>query len=258
MQKKRSLSLGDFILLVIFSAVVISSLILVLSGSAFIIMVPEDMALILSILVPIAAMLAGVIFTYSIAQYSMQKQFRHLALVFMALNMILTSVLYYLTNVSMMSISPFADQARNRTIVAAFSLVLAPSVLFVGISEEIQLNKKRILLAILWGLLLSPLTSLWFMFNPEPVFRTTYPGGGMTPAAYLILVFLLPTFLVALWRYYTAWKSEGNRLDLAAFLGILIWLHVIGLYILQSNPLQFMELIWFTGFICGELLIAIV
>jgi hypothetical protein len=238
--------------------VIVVSLVPVATGIAYIEMVPEHMASILMILVPISTMMAGVIFTYSIAQYTLQKRFRHLVLIFFAVNMMITGIFYFLTNASMTPLSPFAGRERNRTIVAAFALVLAPSILSTGVSAEIDFTKKRMILAILWGGLLSPLVTLWFMFSPEPVFLTTFPGGGLTPAAYLILMLLIPLWSVALWRYYSAWKLERNRLDLAAFLSIILWAYAVSLFVLQSDPYQLMEIIWFSVFLSGELLLTIV
>ncbi len=63
MDQRKSLSRGDYILLVLFLAIVIASIIPVLTNIAFIEMVPEHMALFLIILVSISTMMAGIIFT---------------------------------------------------------------------------------------------------------------------------------------------------------------------------------------------------
>ncbi|MHA2026030.1 MAG: hypothetical protein ACW98U_09030 [Candidatus Thorarchaeota archaeon] len=258
MQQRRSLGVGDYSLVIITLGVIIVSLVPLSSGFAFIEMVSEHMALILFVLVSIAAMMAGIIFTYALAQFTLQKQFRHLVLIFFAVNMIIITIFYFLTNVSMMSISPFSNRARNRTIVAAFAFVLAPSILFTGVSDTIDLTRKRMVIAILWGGLLSPLISIWFMFSQDPVFLTTLPGGGLTVASYLILALILPVWIVAGWRYYSAWKLERNRLDLAALLSILLWAYAICLFVIQSDPLQILEIIWYCVFLAGELLLAVV
>jgi len=258
MGQRKPLTKGDYLLLVIFFAVVITSIILVVTNIAFIEMVPEHMALFLIILVSISVMMAGVIFTNSLAQFTIERRLRNLVLIFMSVNIILTFILYLLTNASMESLIPFADRARNRTIVAAISLVLAPSILFGTVSKEIFLDKKRTISAILWGGLLCPLVTIWFFISPEPVFITSIPGEGITLASVIILVIVIPVFAISIWRYYSAWQRERNRIDLASFLSILLWTYAIALYALQSNPLQFMELIWFSVFISGELLITLI
>ncbi len=138
------------------------------------------------------------------------------------------------------------------------TLVLAPSILFGKVSEEIDLDKKRIITVFLWGGILCPLVTIWFFLSPVPVFITTIPGEGLTFTSVLILTILFPIFAVAFWKYYTSWQRERNRLDLASLLSILLWLFAIVLLGFQSNPLQVIELIWFSVFISGELLITLV
>ena len=149
MQQKRPLGPGDYLLVVIAILVIIISLLPVFTGNAFVEMVPEHMALLLMIIVPISFMMAGVIFTYSLAQFSLNMRFRHLVLIFFAVNMMLIGMFYFITNASMTSISPFADRERNRTIVAAFALVFAPSIMFTGVSTRVDPTKRRMMVAIL-------------------------------------------------------------------------------------------------------------
>ncbi len=258
MDQRKSLSRGDYILLVLFLAIVIASIIPVLTNIAFIEMVPEHMALFLIILVSISTMMAGVIFTNSLARFTIERRLRNLVLIFLAVNIILTFILYLVTNVSMEALSPFTDKARNRTVIVAFVLVLAPSILFGKVSEEIDLDKKRIITIFLWGGILCPLVTIWFFLSPVPVFITAIPGEGLTFTSVLLLIILFPIFAVAFWKYYTSWQRERNRLDLASLLSILLWLFATVLLGIQSNPLQVIELIWFSVFISGELLITLV
>ena len=187
MTEKFVLNKGDYGLFLILLIVLFSSIAAVSSGIIYIELVPEHMAFVLSILVPIATMMAGIVFTYSLAQFILQKRFRNLILVFFAVNMIITTILYFMTNSALVSISPFADRERNRTIVALFAFVLTPSLLFAGVSEEIDYGQKRMILATLWGGLVVPVLMIWFMISPEAVFVTRIPGEGLTSIAYVYI-----------------------------------------------------------------------
>ncbi|TFG28416.1 hypothetical protein EU528_11270 [Candidatus Thorarchaeota archaeon] len=257
MTEKFVLKKGDYGLLLILLIVLFSSITAVASGIVYIELVPEYMAFILSILVPIATMMAGIVFTYSLAQFILEKRFRNLILVFFAVNMIITTILYFTTNLALVSISPFADRERNRTIVTSFTFILAPSLLFAGVSEEIDYTQKRMIFATLWGVLVIPVLMVWFMLSPEAVFITSIPGEGITPIAYSILICIIFLFGNALRKYYFAWKAEQKRLDLAALFSLLIWLISVVLFSFQNNPLLFMEIVWFSIYIVGVLVLAI-
>ena len=230
----------------------------VLTNIAFIEMVPERMAIGLVILVLISVTFSGSIFTHSLAQYIINRRFRSLIFIFLAANLILTSILYLLTNASMESLLPFADRDRNRTIVVAFALAIAPTILFGSIAEDTELDKTRIYALILWSGILTPLVSIWFFISPEPLFSTTIPGQGLSFISVIILICITPLFAIAMLKHYLSWQRNRNRQDLASFLSTVLWIYAIVLFFLQSNPLQYMEIIWLSVFISGELLITLV
>ncbi|MGQ4913041.1 MAG: sensor histidine kinase [Candidatus Thorarchaeota archaeon] len=258
MPRSTDLTRGDYVLLLVFAAVVVFSLAEVLSGAAFIEVSKEYMATVLALLMPLAMMMSGIILIYSIAQYVLQRRFRHVLLILLAVNMILTSIFYFITNESMTAIFTLAGRERNRTIVAAFGLPLVTSVVFAGVSERFTIDNRRMLAAVIWGGVINPAITLWFLLSPEPVFVTTMPGGGLTPAVVVVVALMAIVLSVSLWKYYSAWRVERNRLDLAVFLGVALWLYSIALLAIQSSPLQIMEIIWFSVFISGEGLFAIV
>ncbi|MCK4567249.1 MAG: hypothetical protein KAU48_08065, partial [Candidatus Thorarchaeota archaeon] len=77
MQEQNPRYQGHYLLVIMFFGVIIISLILVVTGVAFVELAPEKMAFVLMILVPIGAMMAGVIFIYSLARYTVENRFRN-------------------------------------------------------------------------------------------------------------------------------------------------------------------------------------
>jgi len=260
MSKDRPLSIGDFLIVLLFLTVIISSIVITMSGIPFILIESETMSFWLIIIVPLAAICGGIIFTYSLAQYTITKQFRDLVLLLMALNIILNAFLYILTNEAFTTLSPFANRDRNRTLIIAVGLILAPSVLMGSLSTEEVTPKQKITVS-LWGLLIVPSISLWFFFSPTPVFTTTPIGQGIlgyTPIAWLAFIGLPLCMGLAIWKYLKSWRMTRNRLDFASGLALTLWFHSVLLFSSQSNPLQLMELIWYSVFVSGLFLIAIV
>jgi predicted neutral ceramidase superfamily lipid hydrolase len=127
MTTKRPISIGDYIIIALFAMVAVTALAFTLFGIPYVLLESSHMSFWLAILMPLGTIMSGIIFSYSLAQYTLDKQFRDLVLLLMAINMILDGFLYLLTNVSFAELSPFADRDRNRTIVIAFGLILGPS-----------------------------------------------------------------------------------------------------------------------------------
>ncbi|TFF91166.1 hypothetical protein EU545_05335, partial [Candidatus Thorarchaeota archaeon] len=70
MEDDRQLTTGDYSLLTVFFVVIVLSLFPVITGLYRVEMSAEHMAFVLSFLAPLAAMMAGIILTYSMAQYT--------------------------------------------------------------------------------------------------------------------------------------------------------------------------------------------
>jgi len=251
----RALDRGDYSIISIFVLVVLLSLIAIVSGTAYIELQPQKMVFAFLIIIPIGAMMAGIILTYSLTQFTLQRQFRHFVLIFFSVNAILAVSLYFITHPAMSAFSPFAGRLRNRTIVTAFGFILAPTALFSRASDVFDIRKMRSIAAVIWAGAVLPLISLWFLLSPEPVFATVTDAGEVTLATYVVLMVFWPMFFLAIARYYSAWRAERNRLDLAAILSIILWVYSSVLIFLQRGPLLLLELVWFSAFISGELLL---
>ncbi len=261
MTKVRPLTKGERILLSIFLLIVLSIFIVLASGVPYITIESVQMSFWLMIIVPIEIILSGIIFTYSFAQYTLDGQFRNLVLVLIAVNMMLDAFLYILTNTAFAGLSPFADRDRNRTIVIAFSIILGPTVLFGSLTNKGQAPPRQKIAALFWGLVIVPAIAFWFFFNPDPVFVTTPTGQGLsgfTPIAWISLIGVPIALIMAMSRYIKAWRRERQLVDLSTVLAQTLWLLAIGIFASQTNPLQVIELVWYSTFTFGMLLIAIV
>jgi len=252
--EKRPLDKGDYSLVALFLSIIAVSFSLILSGVAYIELTPSQMVFSYLIIIPLGAVMAGIIFTYSLTQYTLQGHFRHIVLIFFAMNAVISVSLYFVSHPAMVGISSFADQMRNRTIVVAFGFILVPSALFSRASDVFELRKMQSVAAIIWAGAICPMISFWFLLSPEPVFDTI-ASSGPTLATIVIMSILVPMFFLAILRYYTSWRNDRNRLDLAAILSILLWVFATFIIFFQRGPLLVSELIWFSVFICGELLL---
>ncbi|MFW9793624.1 MAG: hypothetical protein ACFFEE_04950 [Candidatus Thorarchaeota archaeon] len=261
MSIKRRYTIGDYAIIILFTMVIITTLTLTFSGIPYVLIEPFHMSFWLAILMPLGSIMSGIIFSYSLAQYTLEKQFRDLVLLLMAINMLLDGFLYLLTNTSFAALSPFADRDRNRTIVIAFGLILGPSVLFGSLSSYSTITKKQLYSLLTWGCLVVPMISLWFFFSPEPVFTTTPIGAGISgfsAIAWFFFIFIPSSMFLAIVKYLRAWRIDRNRINLSSALALCLWFLTVMLFASQTNPLQMMELIWYSVFVTGLFLIAAV
>lgn len=179
----------------------------------------------------------------------------------MAINMLLDGFLYLLTNTSFAALSPFADRDRNRTIVIAFGLILGPSVLFGSLTSYTKVTRRQLYSLLLWGGLIVPSISLWFFLNPEPIFSTTPIGSGIfgfSPIAWFFFLFIPSTMLFGIVKYLRAWWVDRNRINLSSAFALCLWFLTVMLFATQTNPLQLMELVWYSVYVAGLALIAVV
>ncbi|MHA1906372.1 MAG: hypothetical protein ACW98Y_03680 [Candidatus Thorarchaeota archaeon] len=260
MKEQRPFSLGDYLIVILFLSVIIIVLTITISGIPYILLDSEIMSFWLLIIVPFEAILAGIVFTYSLAQYTLTRQTRDLVLLLMAVNMILGAFLYVLSNEAFIDLSFFANRERNRTIILAFGFIWAPSVLMGSLTnDEVTSMQKRAILV--WGALIVPSMALWFFLSPTPVFVSTPVGEGIqgfTPIAWISFIAVPLCTILAIRKYMKSWQMTRNRLDFASGLGLNLWFLAVLLFATQTNPLQLMELIWYSVFSMGTLLIAVV
>ncbi|MHA2359041.1 MAG: hypothetical protein ACXAB5_02115 [Candidatus Thorarchaeota archaeon] len=258
---KRQLTSGDYVVVVLFAIVVVSTLVFTLTGIPYALIESTEMSFWLAILMPLGTIMSGIIFSYSLAQYTLEKQFRDLVLLLMAINMLLDGFLYLLTNTSFAAVFPFANRDRNRTIVIAFGLILGPSALFGSLNSFSSVTKRQLYSLLTWGGLIVPAVSLWFFFSPEPVFSTTPIGAGISgfsPIAWFFFLVVPSSMFYAIVKYIQAWRIERNRINLSSALALALWFLAVMLFASQTNPLQLMEIVWYSVFVGGLFLISVV
>ncbi len=250
----------DMIVVVIFIVVLLLILYTLLTGLVWIELDIPQLGLWINILLPLELAVISVVFTYAFVRYTQDQYFRDLALILIALNAIIMVLFYLLTNVAAIDWSPFASRERNRTIVAAFVFIVGPPLLFGSLSEEVPVSKWQRNISLVYGALIIPSISTWFFLNPEPVFITSLPGGGLsgiTPIAWLLLIFTGLTMTAALVRSIQSWRAEHNRIDMSIAMALTLWILSTVLFSLQASPFQVMELVWISSMIYGFLVIAV-
>lgn len=223
-------------------------------------MTESAMAFWLSILWPVQAILDSFIIFYSMVRYTMLREYRDLLLLFLSVNLLLVGFFYVLTNASSIVLSPFADRDRNRTIVASIGFILGPSILLGSLKGTTEEHRTRAIASTVWGAFIVPFIEVAFMVSPEPVFITKPIGAGplsLSPLSWIIMFITLPSLIVSVYKIAKAWIDEQNTMDLALFYAIILWCCAIVGFVVQTHPLQAMELIWYSFFMAGTLLIAI-
>lgn len=73
MSEKRHLTNEDYIVVTLFTLVLVSALAFTLSGIPYVVIESSHMSFWLSILMPVGAILSGIIFSYSLAQFILEK-----------------------------------------------------------------------------------------------------------------------------------------------------------------------------------------
>ncbi len=250
----------DLIVLLLYLVVLMLMLSSLLTGIVWIELDTPQLGLWINSLLSLEIAVIGVVFTYSLIRYTQDHQYRHLALILIALDAMVLCLFYLLTNVAAIDWSPFAGRERNRTIVTVFVFIIGPPLVFGSLTEDIPVSKRQRNIALTYGGLAMPSLSTWFLLSEDPVFVTSLPGGGLagiTPIAWVILAFIGVTMTAALVRSYQAWKKKHDRIDLSILMALTLWILSTILFTLQRSPYQIMELVWVSGFIYGFLVIAV-
>jgi hypothetical protein len=197
---------------------------------------------------------------YSLVNYSQEQDFRDLALLLIVFDSIMIMLFYLVTSPATASWSLFADSERNRTIVTAFAFILIPFLLFGSLEKKSKATKKQVVVSAAWGLFLIPSLLFWFFLSPEPVFVTTQNGGGLegiTPLGWVVAVGALTTIVGSLVKSFFAWNRERSRITLAYFLTLILWMSSVSTFVMQTDPFQLSELLWFWGISSGFAIIAV-
>jgi hypothetical protein len=197
---------------------------------------------------------------YSLVHYIQEREFRDLALLLIVLDGIILMLFYLITNPASASWSLFADRERNRTIITAFAFVLIPFLLFGSLEKRSTATRKQVVASTTWGLGIMPSMLVWFFLSPEPVFITSQNGGGIsgiTPLGWVILLGALITIVGSLVKSFFAWYREKTRITLAYFLALVLWMTSVLTFVVQADPFQLSELLWFWGFSSGFAVLAV-
>ncbi len=248
------------VLSAIFLLILSLNILLIVAGVPQQMMVESEMAFWLSILWPVQAISISFTIIYSLVRYARLHEYRDLLLLFLSANLLLVGFFYMLTNESSVVLSPFADRDRNRTIVTALGLILGPSILLSSITGTTEEHRRRSMASVLWGGFVVPFIVLSFFLSPEPVFITKPVGEGFLALSlwsWILLLFTFASLIFSFSKVFTAWREEHNTIDLALTYAIILWSCAIVAFMIQSHPLQVMELIWFSFFMAGTLVIAI-
>jgi hypothetical protein len=228
-------------------------------GTAWIELEPQTMSFGLGLLVPLQAAIAGIVLTYSLVRYIQEHRFRDFALVLISANVLMGTFFYFLTNEALTGFSPLASRDRNRTLVTAFGLILAPTLLVGSLAGDAPITQNQKRIALFWGALIVPLVNLWFLFSPEPVFVTKPIGQGIlsiNPVLWILIITIFVSIVASLIRTTQAYLKTRGRIDLSLSLAVLLWAVAITLFTLQTSPFQIMELLWYSLILIGFVFIA--
>ncbi len=231
-----------------------------LLGLAQILLAQDDLLLGLILLLAMGMGVNSTLVAYSLVNYMQERDFRDLALLLIVLDGIILMLFYLITNPASASWSLFADREKNRTIITAFAFVLIPFLLFGSLEKKSTATKKQEIVSAAWGLCLMPSVLLWFFLSPEPVFITSQNGGGIsgiTPLGWVILLGSLITLVGSLVKSFFAWIREKTRITLAYFLALVLWMTSVLTFVVQGDPFQLSELLWFWGISSGFAVIAV-
>lgn len=231
-----------------------------LFGLAQIMLAQDDLLLGLILLLSMGMGVNSTLVAYSLVNYLQERNFRDIALLLIVLDGIMLMLFYLITSPASASWSLFANRERNRTIITAFAFVLIPFLLFGSLEKRSIATKKQVVASGIWGLCVMPSVLLWFFLSPEPVFITSQNGGGLegiTPLGWLILVGALITIVGSLVKSFFAWNREKSRITLAYFLTLILWMSSVLTFVVQADPFQLAELLWFWGISSGFAILAI-
>lgn len=235
---------------------------LLITGQAWVIISVEQMAVSIIFLSVILAILGGVIATYSFVSYRQTQELRFLILGLLGFDMALIGFAFLLTHPSsLLWIPAFADRQRNRSLAAIIGIILVPSVLSGAFRGDVPILERQWIYSFL-GLIIVPAFVFWFTLSPEPVIITTITSGeegvfNATIEGILVIVGVLSSFLLSFLRYLKEWRKKGDRIILASTLSLALWIISLLLLAILDNPYYILEIIWYSLFGVGFLLIAV-
>ncbi|RDE15361.1 MAG: hypothetical protein C4K47_02930 [Candidatus Thorarchaeota archaeon] len=255
----RTRRLANIAVVLSFLTFMVFSLVLDISGLAWISLGDDVFHFWAVILTGLTMAVSGATLTDSLLYYSQLKNVRRLVILFMAADALILAMLYILSHPSSVGWSPiFADRARNRTITTTFGLALAPGALLSSFAGNAAATRRNTVLYSLWGGLFIPVFGLLCFFSPSPLLVLTSPEGGLgglTIAGWAVAI-LAPLFIViAFVRLVAEYRQSRDLVVLAFALALLLWATAsLNLSVLW-NPDQVAEILYMTDAMAGMTLI---
>ncbi len=246
----------------IFLSTLVVVAILLITGQAWVIVSVEQMAVSIIFLSVFLAILGGVIATYSFVSYRQTQELRFLVLGLLGFDMVFFAFAFLFTHPSsLLWIPAVADRQRNRSLAAVIAMALIPSVLSGAFRGDAPKIEKQWLYSI-WGIIIVPALVLWFTLSPEPVIVTTIISGeegvfNATTEGLIVILAVVVSFILAFIRYVMEWRKKGDRIILASSLSLFLWILSVILLGILDDPYYTLEIIWFSLYGVGFLLIAV-
>ncbi|MHA2359413.1 MAG: hypothetical protein ACXAB5_04010 [Candidatus Thorarchaeota archaeon] len=252
----------DRIVLFLFVITVISVLVAGFTEIAWRIMSLTEFAFWLVIMTFALIISAVSVLTYSVVSFTQSREVRHLMLLLMSINIMIWAFLFLLSHPSSISWSViFSERNRNRTLVIAFVLIVIPTILLGSFRGEVKTSRPSVLLMIIWGAVIMPITSMALFFSRDPLFiLVSLDGGieGLTPTGVILSIGFMFAQILALPRIVQQWWKTRNSIDLSLMLAMALWLIGALFGMFSWDPLQVAEIIWMGSIIGGFFLIAVV
>ncbi len=249
----------DSIIGLAFAVLLVGMLLVTGSGLAWSIVEAQESAFWLSVLVAMLATTSGIVATYSFVRYTQQPNLRSLIIMFLGANVVLFSFAYLVTH-PIISLSVVSTRDRNRTIVSGLGFLLTPGVLAGSVPGDAEITTKKKRFVILWGAVLQPLSFVFLLISPVPLFRVTDPQGGLfglTPVGLILTGVVGGSATLALLRYMLEWYRSRSRTILASTLALVLWIGAFIIYTVLEDPHQIAEILWLGGIFAGFVILAL-
>ncbi len=249
------------IVLFLFVITFVSVFIAGITGIAWNILSLNEFSFVLVVMTFFLIISAVSVLTYSFVSFTQSRELRHLMLLLMSVNIMIWAFLFLLSHPASANWSVmFSERNRNRTLVIAFILIVIPTILLGSFRGEVKTSRPSVLLMIIWGAVIMPITSLALFFSRDPLFILVTEGGigGLTTTGVILSIGFMFAQILALPRIVQQWWKTRNTLDLSLMLAMSLWLlgAIFGMF--AWDPLQVAEIIWMGSIIGGFFLIAVV
>lgn len=218
------------------------------------------LAMVIPLLLAVLVASASIILTHSLLYFFRERLTRNLILLLMSFDIILLSVMFLISHPIYETFFPLADRQRNRTIVIAMGLAIFPSMLGSSLAGDSPATRKSTIASVFWGAFFIPALSLWFLLSLVPVFTVTSPSGGLvglTPIALAFAIVIGLTMSASFIKSLIDWYSTRDRLTMASTLALGFWLYAEVVLVVENNPFQLAEIMWFGAMTIGFIVIAL-